>query len=212
MLRLLGRSSPLNLSPRICRMPLVTITSNIAEQLKKHGIFNDVIDPFDQKGLISASYKANEVTMGNTLKPSETQDRPEVHLTFNEPDSSAKYTLVVTDPDAPKRGDPKWSEFAHFITSGISPEAAEGESYKVDFSKAKELLPYMGPAPPEKTGKHRYVFLLFKENGAVKGLPSDNRANWGTGVPGSGVRDWAKKQNLTPVAINFFFAQNDKQD
>ena len=41
---------------------------------------------------------------------------------------------------------------------------------ELDLSKAKTLIEYMGPAPPKKTGKHRYVLLLFR-NGK-KNLPT----------------------------------------
>ncbi|CAN6601326.1 carboxypeptidase Y inhibitor [Trichomonascus vanleenenianus] len=196
-------------------MPLVTIASNISEALKKHEVVPDVVDEFEQGGLLTIAYdhKKTEVAMGNLLKPAETQKRPAVNLTFNE-DSAAEstYTLVLTDPDAPTKGDKKWSEYAHYIVSGIKPPSSGTGVGAVDFDKAHELLPYMGPAPPPKTGKHRYVFILYKEpaNGTPKSFGGD-RPNWGTGVPGSGARDWAKKHHLTPVAINFFYAQNPEQ-
>lgn len=157
--------------------------------------------------------------MGNTLKTSETQDCPEIHATFT-PDgtepalisTASSYTLVMTDPDAPSRTDKAYSEYAHFIVSGLKLSAdIEAFASPIDFSKGHELLPYMGPAPPPKTGKHRYVFILFKETaGSPKSFDGD-RARWGSQTPGTGVKPWAAKHGLVPVAVNFFFAQNERQ-
>ncbi len=163
---------------------------------------------------------------GNTLKPADAQVIPEVYFTLDVEASmeDSTYTFVLTDPDAPSRTDKKWSEFCHYIVSGLkiqtkgnSPidDVATGTSIKLDFSTGKTLVEYMGPAPPENTGKHRYVFLLFKEpsTGNQNIKPPIDRPNWGTGTPATGVQDWATKNNLShPVAINFFYAQNEKQE
>lgn len=180
------------------------------DTLQTAGVFPDVIDQFKPSIEIRAIYPdGSAVNAGNELKPSLTQGRPDITLLSNEPYSNKSFTLAITDPDAPTRGDPTWSEFAHFLVSGIKPTVVE-DSFKVDFNQAKEHIPYMGPGPPANTGYHRYVFLLFEENGEVNGLPSDNRANWGTGIPGSGVRNWLKNQKLVPVGINFFVAKNEQ--
>ena len=72
-------------------------------------------------------------------------------------------------------------------------------------------MSYTPPAPPEKTGKHRYVILaLTPVNGTSEKLnlskPSD-RKRWGHDevVDGRthGVRDWAKENGLTPIGKLF---------
>ncbi|KAH7039753.1 uncharacterized protein B0I36DRAFT_309221 [Microdochium trichocladiopsis] len=74
----------------------------------------------------------------------------------------------------------------------------------------------MGPAPQPKTGKHRYVILVFTPaTGTTVPLrlikPSD-RARWGRKEEGvHGVREWAAENRLVPVAANFFYAQNEEQ-
>lgn len=154
--------------------------------------------------------------MGNTLKPSETQTRPEIHSTFSadapQLSEDSTYTLVMTDPDAPSRTDKSFSEFAHHIVSGLKLNANSSDFAEIDFSAGNEILPYMGPAPPEKTGKHRYVYILFKETqGSPKAYNGEERARWGSETPGTGVRAWAARHNLVPVGVNFFYAQNDVQ-
>lgn len=156
--------------------------------------------------------------MGNTLKPSETQDRPIIHSTFSADDPDAvhptegtTFSLVMVDPDAPSRTDKSYSEYVHYIVTGLKLSSEAGEIAVVDVDKGNELVPYMGPAPPEKTGKHRYVFILFKETQNSPKSYEGDRARWGTDKPGTGVRAWAAKYNLLPVAVNFFYAQNDVQ-
>jgi phosphatidylethanolamine-binding protein len=90
-------------------------------------------------------------------------------------------------------------------------------SGKLGAEAVEELIEYMAPAPPKKTGKHRYVFVLLEpEEGS--GLKDDlakpkDRAHWGYGKDGErpGVMEWAKDNKLTPVAANFFYAQHKKQ-
>lgn len=171
--------------------------------------------------------------MGNTLKPSETQARPEIHTTFSAADGleliasaspslsssspsssspdSTTYTLVMTDPDAPSRADKSYSEYVHHIVSGLKLNSEAADFAAIDFEAGNELLPYMGPAPPEGTGKHRYVYILFKETQATPKVYEGERARWGSDTPATGVRLWAAKHNLVPVAANFYYAQNDVQ-
>ena len=79
-----------------------------------------------------------------------------------------------------------------------------------------ELIEYMPPGPPPKTGKHRYVFVLLKpEEGDGKGKKElrkpKERPHFGYGKIGKGVMDWAEDNGLRPVGANFFYAQNKKQ-
>lgn len=96
-----------------------------------------------------------------------------------------------------------------------------------------DVIEYKPPGPPPKTGKHRYVFLVFApSNGTTLPLnltkPKD-RQHWGTGEERGGVRDWAEENELVPVgkllfltrlvaeigltiiAANFIYAKNKKQ-
>ena len=66
-----------------------------------------------------------------------------------------------------------------------------------------ELMSYIPPSPPPKTGYHRYVFVLLapqdpKDGGKKLEKPKD-RPHWGYGKVGAGVREWAKDNRLVPV-------------
>jgi phosphatidylethanolamine-binding protein (PEBP) family uncharacterized protein len=160
--------------------------------------------------MLSIAYPSNkEVSLGNTLKPEDTQDQPILQITPEGEDSSKTYTVVLTDPDAPTRDDPKWSEYCHWIITDIklpSLEAitasATAESLSIDLSKSYEVVKYMGPAPPEKSGKHRYVFLLYRNPSSGKKLEEPKeRKRWGHDEPRKGVRQWADKHGLELVGM-----------
>jgi len=68
------------------------------------------------------------------------------------------YTLVMTDPDAPSRKDPKWREWVHWGVINLSATGSDGE----------EVIQYIGSGPPKDTGYHRYCFLLFEHKDKVK--------------------------------------------
>jgi len=106
---------------------------------------------------------------------------------------------VLTDPDAPSRDDPKWSEFCHWIVTGLEAESATEVS--VDLSKGKQIVKYMGPAPPEKTGKHRYVFLLYKGGRIGEMEGPKERKKWGNEEQRHGVRQWSAKYDLKLVGV-----------
>lgn len=139
-----------------------------------------------------------------------------------------KYTVVLTDPDAPSRENPEWAEVCHWIVTGVplvihpkSSPSPSGHHRKKKHhghdgdSDLEEVMPYMPPGPPPKTGKHRYVLLAFAPiNGTHAHLDLSkprHRKNWGTGKVRHGVRQWAYENGLVPVAANFVYSQNRKQ-
>ncbi|KAL9606201.1 MAG: hypothetical protein Q9179_000598 [Wetmoreana sp. 5 TL-2023] len=174
------------------------------------------------------------VDLGSKIKPSDVSRAPNVKVLPIEDNndlipspttrSNTTYTFVLTDPDATSRADPAKAEMCHWIVTGISLDADyTGEAVipaPADFqdSKSKELMSYYPPAPPPKTGYHRYVFVLLapkpsnsdarKSSGPEK--PRE-RPHWGYGRVGKGVRDWAEDNGLTPVGAEFFYAENEKQ-
>ena len=104
---------------------------SIVVALKRQEIIPDVIPSnFTPTLLFSIVYPAGcEVTMGNTLLREDTLDEPDVvispmNLPFANADSTGEgddlakevsYTLVMTDPDAPSRADPKYRQSRHWL-------------------------------------------------------------------------------------------------
>ena len=100
------------------------------------------------------------------------------------------------------RVDPKFGEWHHWLVVNIPGNK---------LSEGQVMSEYIGAGPPAKTGLHRYVFLVFKQQGKqdFEGLQKlTNRS--GDGRPKWKVVDFAKKYNLgEPVAGNFFLAEFD---
>lgn len=169
--------------------------------------------------------------LGNTINPKYLQDQPSITL---HGDSKAinkdmKYVVTLTDPDAPSRENPKWSEMCHWIAYNVSISTStlippSEEMYSIlplpehglvsKISKPDDVMPYKPPGPPPKTGKHRYVFLVFApKNGTSETLrltKPGERKHWGLGE-GGGVRKWAAGEGLGVVGGEYVYAQNDEQ-
>lgn len=211
-------------------MPLITISQSLDEAYTKHKVVPEVVDAFETQGLLTIEYNGEDsVALGNTLKVARTQNKPIIQFTLNSPNQEGivesisdedKFILVMTDPDAPSNTDHKWSEYLHWLITDLkltnvkkSDLDSEPEiSHILDYSKGVELFSYMGPGPPPKTGLHRYVTLLYKQDPNVSKLEAPlDRPNWGTGIPSSGVRDWIKKvaPGLKLLGVNFFYAQDE---
>ena len=73
----------------------------------------------------------------------ETQIEPQIVFRGNK---NNIYTLIMYDPDAIN------VTHIHWIVSDIKEN---------NIKNGKVLTPYKGPAPPPKTGKHRYIFELY---------------------------------------------------
>jgi phosphatidylethanolamine-binding protein (PEBP) family uncharacterized protein len=91
------------------------------------------------------------------LKPSETQIEPKIKYNFNE---NNLYTLIMYDPDAVN------GTHIHWLVTNI----------KNNIKNSKILLPYKGPAPPPKTGKHRYIFELYRQPEMLNVEPFEQRS------------------------------------
>lgn len=156
--------------------------------------------------------------------------------------SDTTYALALTDPDATSHADPKMAEMCHWLVtdltlgdSSLEPtihlplefrttaadlQFSELESLDIVSTSGKptELMSYYPPAPPPKTGYHRYVFVLLAPKADstdvrdAAGLKKPKeRPHWGYGKIGKGVRDWAEDNGMAPVGANFFYAKNKKQ-
>ncbi|KAF9990392.1 hypothetical protein BGZ75_002173 [Mortierella antarctica] len=183
-------------------MPLITSEQATEAALRQDGIIPDIIDSFHAKTTLVISYGDDgEVALGNTLPVKGTQHAPQVSF---QPDSpSDKYTLIMTDPDAPSRKDPKFREYRHWIVSNI---AGSSDFQPAGISQGTVVTNYMGPAPPAGTGPHRYVFLLYKQT------PSTNVATLSTplttGRGGFKAKQFTQNAQLELVGANYFFAEN----
>jgi phosphatidylethanolamine-binding protein (PEBP) family uncharacterized protein len=102
-------------------------------------------------------YNGNILKDNQFLTVSESQLEPEIKLNV---DPSKLYTLILYDPDAIN------GTYIHWTKMNITNN---------DIKTGNIIIPYKGPAPPPKTGKHHYIFNLYQQNGVNKMLPLDQR-------------------------------------
>lgn len=94
-------------------------------------------------------YYNNKLLNNNEfLKPSETQVKPQIKYSF---ENNKLYTLLMHDIDAIH------GNRFHWIVVNIFDNIKNGQ----------ELLSYVGPAPPPKTGAHHYIFELYEQDGSI---------------------------------------------
>ncbi|EXF82180.1 phosphatidylethanolamine-binding protein [Colletotrichum fioriniae PJ7] len=188
--------------------------TRVHEELDKAKVIPTVLDDFEPIIGVAAEWSSSNVAdLGNTLKPADLQSAPTVAIVSGSSMTSViatTYVLTLTDPDAPTRSNPIWSEFCHWIAVSSSPTISSG----IEPADLDEVIEYKPPGPPPKTGKHRYVFTAWvPANGTKEKLelskPAE-RKHWG-GQEGRGVQKWAKENGLVAVGANFIYAQNEKQ-
>ena len=130
--------------------------------------------------------------------------------------SNTTYTLVLSDPDATSRAEPVMGQVCHWIITNLTlPLQPSHSGWALDwlssllFAKEsedtgiQEIMPYLPPGPPPKTGFHRYVFVLLapatEEGGQGELTKPRDRPHWGYGKVGAGVREWADENGLVAV-------------
>ncbi|KAG5184327.1 phosphatidylethanolamine-binding protein, partial [Tribonema minus] len=93
---------------------------------------------------------------GHHLSAFDTADPPAIGVVdVTSAHSSARFTVVMMDPDAPDPENPVNAEYLHWLLTDLpanrKPEVGAGVS----------VVAYTGPAPP--VGTHRYVLLAYRQ-------------------------------------------------
>ncbi|XP_055586703.1 protein D2-like isoform X2 [Uranotaenia lowii] len=172
------------------------MTAEFVRDFKNHKIVPDVV-PVPPESVLQITYPGElQVNLGNILMPREVKDEPVVKWTA---EPNGLYTLCMTDPDAPSRTAPKFREWHHWLVVNIPGCAID---------RGELLSEYIGAGPPKKTGLHRYVFLVYKQNERLNCTEKrlNNRNLQGRGK--FSIRKFSQKYHLSgPLAGNFFQAQ-----
>ncbi|EIE26451.1 PEBP-like protein [Coccomyxa subellipsoidea C-169] len=142
------------------------ISQEQTEDLTAAKVIPDVISGIDPAPGVALKIQYGDTpitTKGGRLPRPETLNAPSVQVTdlvgnvLSKLDplklqADTKYTLVLSDPDAPSPAMPTSREFLHWIVTN----APFG-----DITKGEVAVPYAPPSPP--AGVHRYVFSLFQQ-------------------------------------------------
>ncbi|OUC45203.1 SH3 domain protein [Trichinella nativa] len=173
--------------------------SSLKDKFEEHEIIPDVVDQAPTQHL-QVKYKSGvQADLGNVLTPTQVKEPPSLNWVAT---PGALYTMVMTDPDAPSRQNPKFREWHHWLVANIP---------GCEINKGEVLSDYIGSGPPQGTGLHRYVFLVYqqkshltdKEHGHLTNRSGNNRG-------GFSIRKFAAKHDLgAPIAGNFYQAEWD---
>ncbi|GLJ55969.1 hypothetical protein SUGI_1201500 [Cryptomeria japonica] len=168
------------------------MVSRLLKPLKSAGVIGDVVDVFTPSVKMSVVYNTNmEVHNGFEFMPSSIVSPPRVQLLDTDP--ATFFTLIMTDPDSPSPSDPSGREYLHWIVSDIP-------GTKCNYC-GREIVSYESPSA--MIGIHRYVFVLFEQNGRGTVDPPPSRLHFKT-------RQFAERNGLgSPVAAVYFNARRE---
>ncbi|XP_017102722.2 protein D2 [Drosophila bipectinata] len=177
---------------------LAVQASSVEEVFASNEVVPDVI-PEAPSQLLKVTYKNGLVAKdGVELTPTQVKDQPNVEWDAQPGDY---YTLIMTDPDAPSRAEPKFREFKHWILVNIAGN---------DLATGEAIAGYVGSGPPKGTGLHRYVFLLYKQSGKLEFEEERVSNKSRKDRPKFSAAKFAEKHQLgKPIAGTFYQAQYD---
>ncbi|KAK5646319.1 hypothetical protein RI129_004783 [Pyrocoelia pectoralis] len=186
----------------VCWCFVITRGCKSSGELSNNMITSEIIpDVIDTKpGIDAVVTYANDVKVneGNELTPSQAKSVPTVQWNA---DPDKLYLLAMVDPDAPSRSNPTFREWQHWLVGNIP---------GCDIEKGDLLSEYIGPSPPQGTGFHRYVFLVYQQPGEITFNEPKLTTKSGSARGKFSIRKFAEKYNLgEPMAGNFYQAKQD---
>ncbi|KAH9476658.1 OV-16 antigen [Psilocybe cubensis] len=186
-----------------------TQVTDCIKHLKSGQVIPDVIpasSTFAPNIFFSVVWPSNgtEVKVpGSTVPRDATINEPRIRLlpTFVSNDE-ARYTLVMTDPDAPSRKDPKFGQWRHWIVSGLSLPTVSASSPQGEIiaNSGLTITPYYPPEPPAGSGLHRYEppeGVSIPDNAIERKAEPGSRSKWD-------AMKFAHQCKLKLVGVNFF--------
>lgn len=110
--------------------------------MEAHQVVPDLLD-VASSSVATVKYPSGvEMNQGGELTPTQVKDTPSV--SWSDVDPTALYTVLFTDPDAPSRANPAYSEVLHWLVVNVQ---------KADISSGVTIMEYVGSGPPDGTGK-----------------------------------------------------------
>lgn len=185
------------MAKRLSSLKTGAVDAPVGVSMKKMNIIPDVISS-EPTEFLKVVYGKEQANKGNELTPTAVQNKPNVDWTAEE---GSLYTLLMTDPDAPSRTNPKMKEWHHWLIGNIP-------GNQID--KGDVITDYVGSGPPQGSGLHRYVFLVFKQPKKLSFNEQKISRTTGKGREKFSTKNFVKKYSLgAPIAGNMFQAQYD---
>lgn len=142
---------------------------------------------------------SGQVYYGNRLTPTEAASVPQISF---EAEEGSLWTLLLTCPDEHLLDNE--AEYIHWLVGNIPGGAVQA---------GEELCHYLPPFPARGTGFHRYIYVLFKQEGPVN-FQEDARPSPCHSLVDRTFKtvDFYRKHqdHLTPAGLAFFQCQWDE--
>lgn len=125
-------------------------------------------------------YFNNNKIKNKQIMPLETvQMQPQIKFNL---ESNKFYTILMVDPDAPSKDNPIYKYVLHWLV----------------YNNNEIAVNFMPPAPPSKSGLHRYYICLFEQPNKIReSIKKYPRHNFS-------VKDFVKQYNLNLVSCVMF--------
>ncbi|KAJ3607526.1 hypothetical protein NHX12_024577 [Muraenolepis orangiensis] len=178
---------------------------HIRRLAEHYGVFRDLFPKayFLPQVTLGVHYAQEDRTAavyyGNLLTPTEAWSAPSVRFQAEE---SSLWTLLFTCPDEHLLDNQ--AEYVHWLVGNIPGGRVQS---------GQELCDYLAPFPAKGTGFHRYIYVLFKQDGLVD-FQEDARRS-----PCHSLEDRTFKtvefyrkyqDSMTPAGLGFFQCQWDE--
>ncbi|XP_030611174.1 large ribosomal subunit protein mL38 [Archocentrus centrarchus] len=169
-----------------------------------YGVFRDLFSmayflPQVTLKICYSQDNSTHVHYGNQLSPTEAASAPQI--SFNAEEGSL-WTLLLTCPDEHLQDNE--AEYVHWLVGNIPGAAVQA---------GEELCHYLPPFPARGTGFHRYIYVLFKQEGAIN-FQEDIRPSPCHSLLHRTFKtvDFYRKyqDSLTPAGLAFFQCQWDE--
>jgi len=188
--------------------------ANIGDLFNTHQVVSDVV-PIAPSARLSVVFSDGaQVLGGNEMLIKATQSQPQISFPT---EANTYYTLFMLDPDNDSRQTHKYRQFIHW---GVVNIAGANGIQNLDVASGHVVAPYMGCAPEPGSGRHRYVFLLYRQMGVIptEKLPSMGQSSTVGQMLPSNIKERSnfdhhkffqdfQGSQPTLVAGNFFFAE-----
>uniref|UniRef100_A0A8P4KJM2 Large ribosomal subunit protein mL38 n=1 Tax=Dicentrarchus labrax TaxID=13489 RepID=A0A8P4KJM2_DICLA len=203
---------------RACRLRTFKIPLDVVQEVWKknrgplhikkladhYGVFRDLFPmayflPQVSLHICYGQDNSGTVHFGNRLTPTEAASVPQI--SFDAEDGSL-WTLLLTCPDEHLLENE--AEYVHWLVGNIPGGAVQS---------GEELCHYLPPFPAKGTGFHRYVYVLFKQEGPIN-FQEDVRPSPCHSLVDRTFKtvDFYRKHqdNMTPAGLAFFQCQWDE--
>jgi phosphatidylethanolamine-binding protein (PEBP) family uncharacterized protein len=172
----------------------------IQAQFQAAHIVPDLLQSFNPTAVLAFSYNGQVVAAGTPETVDAVKTQPSLTVTVPAGTTLGKtFTLAMVDPGA-AGSDSSAGQTRHWLVNGVT----VGDNGALNFPAETTITSYGGPLPPDGSGAHRYVFLLYDQPTTF--TPPADLASPGQPITLFNVNDYAKSSGLGAVVAGSYYS------